>query len=137
MANDQFSRIMRFAQRTGDRLIVTDPEGKEPVVIMALDEYEALVEGALGPGDFSMLDGEGDDDELYDADDEYGEAPTLEIVEQMAEEMPTIPVPEPFVPVTEARPRPATVQPVSREEEKKAPEKRDDPSEEQFYLEPL
>ena len=49
MANDQFARIMRFAQRTGDRLIVTDPEGKEPVVVMPLDAYEMLVDGVLGP----------------------------------------------------------------------------------------
>ncbi len=117
---------MRFAARTGDRLIVTDPAGTEPLVIMSLDEYEALVEGALGPGDFAMTgmeDGEGDDDE-------YGEAPTLEIIERAPEE------PLVSAPVAPA-PRLAPAPYVSRPEEQKITEKRQDPSEEQFYLEPL
>lgn len=136
MANDQFERIMRFAARTGDRLIVTDPAGKEPLVIMSLDEYEALVEGALGPGDYSMP---GFEEKDGFEDDEYGEAPTLEIVERMAEEVVAVPA-EPVSPVV---PQPAVfarTTPVSesvKPTEKKIPEKREDPSEEQFYLEPL
>ena len=45
MKNSQLDRLLRFAQRTGDRLIITDSEGKQPVVILSLDEYEALLEG--------------------------------------------------------------------------------------------
>lgn len=45
MKNSQLDRLLRFAQRTGDRLIVTDAEGKQPVVILSLDEYEALLDG--------------------------------------------------------------------------------------------
>lgn len=117
---------MRFAARTGDRLIVTDPAGTEPLVIMSLDEYEALVEGALGPGDFAMTGMEGGEGD----DDEYGEAPTLEIIERAPEEPA---VSAPVVPVARVAPAPY----VSRPEEQKIPEKRQDPSEEQFYLEPL
>lgn len=124
---------MRFAARTGDRLIVTDPAGKEPLVIMSLDEYEALVEGALGPGDYAMPGFAGEDG---CEDDEYGEAPTLEIVERMAEEVVTVPA-EPFVPQPVAFSRPTPVSEAVKPEERKIPEKREDPSEEQFYLEPL
>lgn len=45
MKNSQLDRLLRFAQRTGDRLIITDSEGKQPVVILTLDEYEALLDG--------------------------------------------------------------------------------------------
>lgn len=45
MKNSQLDRLLRFAQRTGDRLIVTDSDGKQPVVILSLDEYEALLDG--------------------------------------------------------------------------------------------
>ena len=48
MKNSQLDRLLRFAQRTGDRLIITDSEGKQPVVILSLDEYEALLDGKKG-----------------------------------------------------------------------------------------
>ncbi len=44
MQNSQFERLLKLAQRTGDRLIVTDPSGKEPVVILPLAEYEGLLD---------------------------------------------------------------------------------------------
>lgn len=44
MQNSQFERLLRLAQRTGDRLIVTDPSGEEPVVILPLAEYEGLLD---------------------------------------------------------------------------------------------
>ena len=32
--NDQFTRIFDLVRQTGDRLIVTDPEGLDPIVVM-------------------------------------------------------------------------------------------------------
>lgn len=130
MPNDQFERIMRFAAKTGDRLIVTDPAGTEPLVIMSLDEYEALVEGALGPGDFDTHGAAHREDHATGDEDEYGEAPTLEIIERMPEE-------HPVPPAAHGAPRGVPVPPQARQEEQKVQEKRQDPSEEQFYLEPL
>lgn len=127
---------MRFAARTGDRLIVTDPAGKEPLVIMSLDEYEALVEGALGPGDYPRSGDAGG----YRVDDEYGEAPTLEIVERMVEEAAETSAPESSAQIISSPPvftRPTPVPEIVKSEEKKIPQKAQDPSEEQFYLEPL
>ena len=52
MANNHLNRLLRLARRTGDRLIVTDERGsEEPLVILPLDEYEALIDGAFGPGE--------------------------------------------------------------------------------------
>lgn len=51
MANNHLNRLIRLARRTGDRLIVTDERGsEEPLVILPLDEYEALIDGAFGMG---------------------------------------------------------------------------------------
>ncbi len=36
-------RILSLARRTGDRVIVTDPEGNEAFVLLSLDAYEALL----------------------------------------------------------------------------------------------
>lgn len=39
-----FQRILDLVKRTGDRLIVTDPDGQHAYVVMDLDQYEALLE---------------------------------------------------------------------------------------------
>lgn len=44
MDSTQFSRLLKLAQKTGDRLIVTDPSFAEPVVILPLTEYEGLLD---------------------------------------------------------------------------------------------
>jgi hypothetical protein len=55
MANNHLNRLLRLARRTGDRIIVTDERGsEEPLVILPLDEYEALIDGAFGPGELPM-----------------------------------------------------------------------------------
>lgn len=46
MQQSQFERLLKLAARTGDRLIVTDPTGKEPVVILPLAEYEGLLDAS-------------------------------------------------------------------------------------------
>ncbi|MBI2477025.1 hypothetical protein HYV72_02515 [Candidatus Uhrbacteria bacterium] len=38
-----FEKILRFAQATGDKLVVTDVEGREPIVVMSLATYAELV----------------------------------------------------------------------------------------------
>jgi len=42
--DQQFKRIIDLVRRTGDRLIVTDTDGKNSYVIMDLDQYELLVD---------------------------------------------------------------------------------------------
>lgn len=38
-----FEKILRFAQTTGDKLVVTNLEGDEPIVVMSLAAYAELV----------------------------------------------------------------------------------------------
>ncbi len=44
--NTVFRRILALARRTGDRIIVTDPEGEEVFVLMGLDQYESILGGS-------------------------------------------------------------------------------------------
>lgn len=40
-----FQRMLEMARRHGMPLVVTDPNGKEPMVVLPMEVYEALVEG--------------------------------------------------------------------------------------------
>lgn len=42
----QLKRILDLVRRTGDRMVVTDPNGHDAYVIMGLDQYEDLLTGA-------------------------------------------------------------------------------------------
>lgn len=65
MAINHIPRLLRLARRTGDRLIVTDEAGGgEPMVILPLEEYEALIDQAFGPGQGAFSD-EGIDLPVY------------------------------------------------------------------------
>ncbi len=58
MAQDNMRRLIDLAQKTGDTLIVTDKDGHEPVVIMDVSKYEALLDLGLfqEESDFSYED---------------------------------------------------------------------------------
>jgi hypothetical protein len=43
MNKDQMFRLINLIAKTGDRVIVTDPSGENPYVMMSLDQYEKLV----------------------------------------------------------------------------------------------
>lgn len=137
MPNDQFSRLVRFAQRTGDRLIVTDPEGREPIVIMSFDEYEALLDGAMGPGKGFMLPSIAEDE-----DDELPEfVPPLEVIDE-ASDINVVALDTPSVqPIRAADTKSARVQTSRVHAQTPVAQHRTqptgDPAEEQFYLEPL
>lgn len=42
--DNQFQRILDLVRRTGDRMVVTDPDGHHVYVVMDIDQYEALVD---------------------------------------------------------------------------------------------
>lgn len=156
MHNEQFSRLLRLSQKTGDRLIVTDPEGRDTVVILPLDEYEALIESAFGPDeevefvDIPSIDGdeEAEDEADFDPEElergalrglweEPGDTP-IEIIERPDADVEPEPVRqnEPIEPAVDPA-MSATQRPKPQQVSK--PMKRRDPvdGEEQFYLEPI
>ena len=52
---NNFKRILDLVRRTGDKLVVTDSDGEEAVVVMDLDEYELLLsEAGLFESDFDQ-----------------------------------------------------------------------------------
>lgn len=66
MLDRNLKRLMDLAKRTGDRLIVTDPEGQEPFVLMDLTAYEVLL-------DLQTLQAHehADEEDLEDEDDDW------------------------------------------------------------------
>jgi PHD/YefM family antitoxin component YafN of YafNO toxin-antitoxin module len=42
MKNSQLNRVLSLVRKTGDKVIVLDPETEETIVLMSFDEYEAL-----------------------------------------------------------------------------------------------
>lgn len=118
MPNDQFARLLRFAKRTGDRLIVTDEKGGDPMVIMPLSQYESLITGLLGPDeDYDEMPVHSDEEEIgeVEIDPEFINPP-LEVVESRAEE---------------------PVKPMMAVPQKPQQKPSELSGEEQFYLEPL
>ena len=43
MHHDTFQRLLNLIGKTGERIVVTDPEGEKPYVLMSLDHYEKLM----------------------------------------------------------------------------------------------
>lgn len=135
--NDAFKRILALARRTGDRLIVTDPDGQEAFALLSLDQYEELLGG---PKDEPGLPPPPPD--LPPPVPVAVDVPTLEFHESElpldASEPILTPAPQATSPVsvpvseekpTEKPPISQVLPPISGEEE--------DFGEEQFYLEPV
>lgn len=149
--DSQLQRILDLVRRTGDRMVVTDPNGEDAYVVMDLDSYEDMVdfhEAFLGdseeevPIDHEMLDIEASDEEVPDiwdvmqpASEESGETWNYEAMgeqeqkdleQQFAEYQANKTV------------KPQNFAEVSGNRDSETPvEDDDDFGEEQFYLEPI
>jgi hypothetical protein len=144
MANDQFQKLLRFARRTGDRLIITDEHGGEPLVILPFEQYESLVDGFLGPDDGEIAELEAEHNHTGH-DHQQAEQPFEPEFESEEEEIGEIeidpaflaaPAEEPILEVIEPRPIPASIRPP--EPPRQPPSQaQNQGGEEQFYLEPL
>ncbi len=62
---NNFERILRLVQRTGDRVVVLEKETDQAYVVMDLDEYETMLDVQH---DLSIVD----DQEMVNASDESG-----------------------------------------------------------------
>jgi hypothetical protein len=157
----QLKRLLNLVRRTGDRLVVTDPNGEDTYVLMGLEAYENLTD-RLSPNDFKPFDHDGFDgprkdflDDYYDEDENYDS-------EELAEDFdPDWKIPDEFLVKPSVSSSPQinektiwdTMPPAGdksetwnpeklNEEEKKIVEEKfkkseDEPGEEQFYLEPI
>jgi PHD/YefM family antitoxin component YafN of YafNO toxin-antitoxin module len=46
MNQDTLNRLLELVGKTGDKVVITDPAGDTPYVLMSLDQYEALMNGS-------------------------------------------------------------------------------------------
>ena len=122
MQQDNFRRLIDLAQKTGDTLIVTDKTGDEPVVIMDVAKYEALLDIGLfaEDSDVSYEDSVTDVSEIEDFDT------PLEVY------APTEITPDPSI----NGGKNADIPPLMGKSEGGS-ESEDDDGEERFYLEPI
>lgn len=84
MNHSELERLIRLSQKTGDTLIVADPQGSQSVVVMPIEKYEAMMEVAM-------------DDaipEIYDNLDEGDFAEMMPEPGMEAEFIPDLPVEE-------------------------------------------
>jgi hypothetical protein len=49
MKDETMKRFLELVERTGDKVIVTDPAGEHPYVLMSLDQYERLLSPTSSP----------------------------------------------------------------------------------------
>ena len=49
MSHDTLQRLLNLIGKTGDRVVVTDPAGEKPYVLMSLDQYEKLIDAEATP----------------------------------------------------------------------------------------
>ena len=143
MKNSQLDRLLRFAQRTGDRLIITDSEGKQPVVILSLDEYEALLDGRPAAPRAGLRQAEANRhpstvnrEPMSEVEEEQVDMTEIEAAVEAAnreftEEPKIVPVKAVEEEAVQERPQPEQRRPMAR---RPAPS---EPTEEQFYMEPL
>ena len=121
--DNQLRRILQFAQTTGDKVIITDASGREPMVVMPFDMYEHLISVGRKNTDIS-----GEIDSLEGIDD----APFV----------PPVPMHDDLALEVGPKPVEKVKEPVAKKEEKaptlaKKEEDEDVPGEEQYYLEPV
>ena len=162
MQTHQLERMLRLANKTGGKLIITDSAGNRPVVILGLDEYEALLDGqklsdvgrrASGsearstipttesrqPNPVAVLDDEDEDDGDDEADVTMMEEALLAVEESMPEAIAEEPKVVPVKALETEAERPQVLKRVVKDTPEVAPvaESADEVGEEQFYLEPL
>ena len=129
MDAELLQRVLNLAERTGDRVIVVNPESGEAHAVLSLDAYEDLVDGV--EGDVSLRDLEdwsGDNEsEQLDFDDfkqKITPPATDEEIEKMVEhDLGIIKSPE------QSQKEEEITTPIDALE--------DEANEEQYYLEPL
>lgn len=144
MKEETLKRLLSLIEKTGDRLVITDPAGEQPFVLMGLDHYEKLVVGEwkpevmkrepAPPQALPISTGFPDNKPpkreipLWKAPATPVPAPRLAQDRPRIDEKPPAPVPVPAPKPPAPAPRPTPSKPESPLE----PE-----GEEQFYLEPL
>ena len=49
MKEETLKRLLSLIEKTGDRMVITDPAGEHPYVLMSLEQYERLIGSTTPP----------------------------------------------------------------------------------------
>jgi len=138
MDAELLQRVLNLAERTGDRMIIVNPESGEAHAVLPLDAYEALVEGDASLRDLEDWSGD-NDDERIELDD-FMIDPEIKIAtEKTASPAPAITDEELEKIVQHDLDIIKSAEQSQKESETTAPidALEDEANEEQYYLEPL
>lgn len=137
MNDASLKRLMRLARQTGDVLIITDPEGQEPIVLMSVDRYEVLRSDEI-----DRLDEEAAHEKwseppamewVDEPDDVPSEASDADLEEEFEERIGPLATEPEVTPLDHEELR----APDEVEKEAEKPQKLAENGEEKFYLEPI
>ena len=78
MDAELLQRVLNLAEKTGDRMIIVNPESGEAHAVMPLDAYEELVDGDVGLRELSEW--AGDNEETPVELDDFMSEPEIKIV---------------------------------------------------------
>jgi hypothetical protein len=141
MKEETLKRLLSLIEKTGDRLVITDPAGEQPFVLMGLDHYEKLVVGEWkpevqkrepAPPQALPVSTAFPDNKPPKREIPLWKAPaTPQNVPRLAQDRPRLDEPAPAKPAVTPKPVPAPEAP-PKPQAPLEPE-----GEEQFYLEPL
>ena len=126
MHHDTLQRLLDLIGKTGDRIVVTDPAGEKPYVLMSLDQYEKLM-GEKGASP-----------QATSASPEIAQKPSRRPTLQVAEDL------DPPVDLNASRKKreiplwkPSLEEKPAAKPEPAGEREKETDAEEQFYLEPL
>lgn len=140
MKEETLKRLLSLIEKTGDRLVITDPAGEQPFVLMGLDHYEKLVVGEWKPEVLKRepappqalpISTTFPDNKPPKREIPLWKAPATQNGPRLAQDRPRIEEPAPPKPQPTPKPAPAA-NPTPKPAAPLEPE-----GEEQFYLEPL
>ena len=126
MQHDTLQRLLNLIGKTGDRIVVTDPAGENPYVLMSLDQYEKLM-SEKGSSKRELLGSES-------SSPMPARRPTLQVAEDLD---PPINLSAPRKKREIPLWKPSTEPKKSKKAEVATEPEKESDSEEQFYLEPL
>ena len=136
--NDQFRRILDLVRRTGDTMVVTDPDGDDVFVVMDVEQYELLLDLTESPDiDFSpeSSSSETSSPDIWETMKPAGEEGETWDPSKM-DEKELADLEEQYRQFAERNVKQAIEAKESSSDQPKKPES-DDFGEEQFYLEPI
>lgn len=135
--NKQLRRLLDLARRTGDRMIITDPEGEDAFVLMDLAQYERLIDARPAPS--AQRQKTESPKDLWDAVPEAGSgAETWDLNKLSASEQHDLEAQyQAYLKEKETQKQPKAVQQVPAETKPSPGLGDDELGEDQFYLEPI